>query len=145
MRNVALQPVGNLMIAVYNENPPTNTEHLEVLSVFRSLDLERTRCLTVTKGGAPTAAQRKDLTEALGGRQFRSAVVTNAHFVRGIVTALSWFNSEIRAFSKEQMQDALKYLDVPPESWEEVLATVKRLEADVQKPASTVAKNAASR
>jgi hypothetical protein len=47
--------------------------------------------------------------------------------VRGIVTAISWFNPGIKAFSTLQIPAALKYLDFPDDQHGPILAEIARL------------------
>ncbi len=127
MKNVAQKIVGNVIISVYNEHSPTDEEHRELVAVLKSLDHERMRSLVFTKGGAPSAAQRRELNDALGGKQFLTAVVSDARIVKGVVTAMSWFNSAIKAFSMQELDAALEYLDVPRFQFDQVRREARRL------------------
>ena len=69
--------------------------------------------LVATKGGGPTSTQRKYLNDLLAGRHVPVAVMSSSTAVRGVVTALSWFNRKIKAFPPEGLADALTYLEIP--------------------------------
>src|SRR5262245_26806804 len=114
MKNLAFKVIGNWIISVHNENPPTNAECQSGIDALKKVDANRVRMLTFTKGGAPTPAQRKLLNEALQGREMQTAIVSDAHLVRGIVTAMSWFNARIKAFSSDAVEDAFHYVGIPP-------------------------------
>ena len=131
MQNLVFQALGGLIVAVYNEHPPTDEDHRKALAVFRTMDFDRAKFLGVTRGGAPTPAQRKELTDTLRGRELQAAIVSDVRLVRGVVTALSWFNRKIRAYSMGEMEQALEYLEVPEGKRDRVRATVRHLEIDV--------------
>lgn len=138
-KSAAFGKVDELMVIVHNKLPPSDDEwnawlefNLRHVSPGTSL-----KCLVVTEGGAPTATQRLTMNEKLtahfGGNAnaFRGAIVTASSFVRGVVTALSWFNPGYCAFSPAHMNDALVYLEVPEQFHEEVRSLVKSLQAQL--------------
>jgi hypothetical protein len=134
VKNVAYKAVGHWFLAAYAESPPTEDEAREILRVFKSLDLDRMRTIVVTRGGAPTAAQRKELNEVLKGRVFPAAVVSDNIMVRGVVTAMSWFNSAIKVFSLSAIDDAMRYVGVPETHFVIVRSELVKLQAAVAKP-----------
>lgn len=134
MKNVAHKIIGDWFVAVWGENPPTEEEGRLILSVFKTLDFSRMRMLVFTRGGAPTPAQRKAMNEALQGTSFTTAIVTDVTLVRGVVTALSWFNSSIKAFSTAQVEDAFRYLQIPTTQYDLFRREVRRLEAELSTP-----------
>jgi hypothetical protein len=69
--------------------------------------------LVCTDGGGPTAAQGRRLNDLLDGRTVPVAIVSSSARVRGTVTALSWFNRRIKAFSPSALHDAIAYLEIP--------------------------------
>ena len=93
--------------------------------------------LIVTEGGAPTATQRQLMNEELAAylkenpRSLRSAIVTASTFVRGVVTALSWFHPGYCAFSPAHMDDAMDYLEVPQQHRAEMIVLAKSLQAQI--------------
>ncbi|MEZ4307331.1 MAG: hypothetical protein R3F14_04710 [Polyangiaceae bacterium] len=111
MRNQAFKILGNLHILVAGPNPPTDAEwHTYVEAVkaeeHRGLDLTEMRTLVITDGGGPNAAQRKMVNDVLRGRTTRVATVSGSPFFRGIVTALTWFNPEMRLYSPDKVTSA---------------------------------------
>jgi hypothetical protein len=119
--------VGDLMILVHTSRPPSTDEWATYISTISKLDPAKFQTLVFTDGGAPSSTQRKEVTEALGGRASRGAIVSASMLVRGVVTALSWFNPLIRAFSPDEVADALQYLCVPRDEEPRVWAEVQRL------------------
>lgn len=131
MKNVAFKAMSQWILVVYDVNPPTDEEARELLTNFKAIDLERTRMLIVTKGGAPTTAQRKDLNDFLKGRSFQTAVVCDLIMVRGIVTAMSWFNSGVKSFTSAEFEGAMRYLGMPQSQFEVVRAEISKLQASL--------------
>src|SRR5262249_27181347 len=83
---------GDLFVVVHRAKPPTDEEWTDYLESWRPLDMGNMRTLVFTDGGGPNPAQRKAATEALGGKSSLTAVVSSSPLIRGIVTALGWFN-----------------------------------------------------
>lgn len=131
MRNMAFKQSGKMLISYYNDRPPTEEDHAASVSAIKALDLGAVRFLTFTKGGAPSAAQRKDLNELLAGREVLTAIVSDAIMMRGVVTALSWFNRNVKVYSMDDAEEAFRYLGVPPNLHQHVWDDIRRLETEL--------------
>ena len=118
MKNAGYTIIGDYLISAWGEVTLSSDEEQEMLAFFKTLDLERIRCLVFTKGAAPTAMMRKHMHDALGGREMMAAIVTDVYFMRGIVTTMSWFNKQVRAFPSSALESALRYLEIPPDQYE---------------------------
>jgi hypothetical protein len=74
------------------------------------------RHLVLTDGAAPSAAQRARMHKELAREKpLRLAVITTVlsnPIKRGVATALSWANPQIRFFQPAQARDALQHLDL---------------------------------
>jgi hypothetical protein len=102
----------SLVVAVYTNESPTNDEWLHYLEIMRTL-APGYRMIIFSAGGGPTTMQRRDLellTLGQDGAKERVAVVTLSRLARGIVTAISWFNREIRAFDPSHRDEATEFL-----------------------------------
>jgi hypothetical protein len=135
MRTVAHKLLRNLMISVHGREHVSSEQFPEVLSTFQELDYENVRMLVVTEGGGPTPQQRREMVNAMGGREMVTAVVSDDIFIRGVVTALSWFNSKIKSFPRSDLEGAMRYLQIPPARFDEVRAEVAALRASLHEPA----------
>lgn len=113
MRNVAVRVVDRLFIVVYGTRDPTTEEWDTYLDMVRVHGIDRTQQLICTDGGEPSASQRQELNELLGGRWLPVAVVSSSVRIRGTVMALSWFNRKIKAFPPSSMREAIAYLELP--------------------------------
>lgn len=120
---------GGLMMLIHSTKSPTDAEWEPYFRELSKHDPTKIKSLAITAGGAPSGAQRKLVNDYLNGRQSRAAVVTGNTFVRGVVTALSWFNSMMKAYPPEDFDSALQYLGVR----ESEIALVRRELAVLQK------------
>lgn len=135
MKTMAFGKVDKYVIVVHSRKPPGDDEWEEYIQFnLRTFTPGDTlKYLVVTDGGAPTPTQRMILNEKLSeyvrGNTglFRSAIVTSSTFVRGVVTAISWFNSGIYAFSPQNLAEAMNYLEIPVEFHGEIRELVKML------------------
>lgn len=115
---------GDIVVAVYGESAPLDEEWKEYLAVLRPLS-ETYRMVIFSAGGGPSTMQRRDLEAATRNHKSRVAVVTSSRTARGIVTAISWFNREIKAFAPSKHQDAFTYLELAPNEIDAVLHAVR--------------------
>ncbi len=121
-----------IVILVHNKDTPSDEEWTRYCE-----DVQRWRksvegILVVSEGGGPNTMQRGSLETALG-EDFtgKTAVVTLSRIARGIVTALSWVNSRIKAFATNQMNAAADHVGVGKDEHLQLLAEVTKLRADL--------------
>jgi hypothetical protein len=103
---------GGLMLVAHTPRPPNDVDWEPYYDEMVKQDPEQLLHLVFTDGGAPSGAQRKRVNEYLQGRASRAAVITTSTMVHGVVTALGWFNSQIRTYSPKDLVAALKHLDM---------------------------------
>lgn len=127
---------GLLLLLAHGSSPPAQNEWAEYVEVLGEAHRGGTRGLLVlTDGPGPNSMQRKMVSSF----DLRSAVLTPSQVARGIVTALGWFGANIRAFIPEQIDDALKYLEVPSAEQQTVLRVLAGLRYELAgKPATLV-------
>ena len=132
MANMKHSVLDDLFILVHTEDPPSEKEWDAYLADLGRLagGIQKLTTLVFTKGGGPNVAQRAQLNKVLSGRPTRAAVISDARMPRVIVTALSWFNPEIRWFAEHRGIDALGYIG-RPESADAVLAGVRRMQSEL--------------
>lgn len=117
-----------LLLLAHGSVPPAQDEwnqYVEALAEGHKSGL--TGLLVLTDGPGPNSSQRKQISSF----DLRSAVLTPAAVARGIVTALSWFGANIRAFPPEQIDDALDYLQVPRAEQLQVLRVLAGLRVEL--------------
>lgn len=131
MKNIAYKVIDRLFIVVYAAADPTDDEWQGYLEEVKHHGIERTMQLISTEGGGPTATQRRYLNELLDGRTVPVAVMSASTRIRGVVTALSWFNRSIRAFPPSGLSDALAYLEIPQSRMDLIQREMKKLRASL--------------
>lgn len=103
---------GDTMTMVHTADAPTDEEWEAMLAHYRAH--RAPRVIVFTEGGGPNTLQRGRLNDTLAGTVVKTAIVSASQVIRGVVTALSWFNPGIRSFSPDRAAQALSYLGVPP-------------------------------
>jgi hypothetical protein len=110
-----------LAVAVYGDDSPIQDEWEVYLATMRTLQ-PGYRMVIFSSGGGPTTMQRRDLEQITEGQDSaRVAVITRSLLARGIVTAIRWFNREIKAFDPSHRQEAFVFLKLNKGEVEEVL------------------------
>lgn len=105
MTTMAFQAVDSIMILVHGTEPPTDHEWDALIATP-----DVVRVLVWTPGVGPNARQRQRMKSAVGGRATRTGVVTPSLMARGIVTALGWLGTDVRAFAPPEMDAALRFV-----------------------------------
>jgi hypothetical protein len=137
-KSMVCRAVGTLVVSVHSAQAPTEEEWSAYLALCRTVQGRGFQgVLVVTAGGGPNTKQRKTTREVFGEGPVPTAVVSDAHVIRGIVTAFSWFNKGIRAFAFNQgagLSDALKYLDVEGALADRVLLQLTEMHRELGAP-----------
>lgn len=111
------EPHGRLLVVYHGRQTPTMVEWDDYLSICcQIVEAEgQVRILIYTDGGGPDLLQRRRLAgviERVGSAVARTAIITDVWAVRQIVTMISWFNPEIRAFVGSDVTCAMDYLEL---------------------------------
>lgn len=121
---------GHVVIAVHTMKGPSDAEWQEYLACSREMlnhlgaRFTQVAGIAVTDGGAPSAAQRHQLIAALGGRHPVAAVVTNSTLIRGVVTALNWFDVRVKSYPPSEFAAALQRIGIKDQYHAEVVGEV---------------------
>ncbi len=133
-------PHGVVMLCVENALPPSDAEWRGYCrDVAVALESPTATAIAITDGGGPDATQRTVLNDLLAGRNVPCAVISDSLFVRGVVTALSWFNKEISVFSPSAVQQGLLFTNLNGERARAVWELIRRLNQQIDPPCSTIA------
>lgn len=133
MATLQFDIVESVAVLVHADVDPADAEWTRY--VERLGDADCSGILVLSDGASPSAAQRRQLVDRLeaNGRRIntQTAVLTGSLISRGVVTALSWFAPQIRAFEPSRLDEALGYLEVEPRHWDRVLGCALRLRAEL--------------
>jgi arginyl-tRNA--protein-N-Asp/Glu arginylyltransferase len=136
MRSAAYTIYQKLLLVMHTKENPSDAEWADYCA-FTAKNLPHfTSTIIVTEGGAPNTMQRGQLNDLLEANNFKQkvAVVTISRLARGIVTALSWYNPNIKAFSPTQIPAALDHVEFPRAHHEGVMKEIRALRQKLQLP-----------
>jgi hypothetical protein len=137
MRTMAFRVLPEINLAVNSSQDPSDDEWNAYIAAVTAkieggADVTKMRTLVFSDGGGPNAAQRALINEGLAGRPTRVALVSSSLAVRGVTTALRWFNPQIKSFSPSDVTSAFRFLDLGPADypwvWKEVQSLARELD-----------------
>jgi hypothetical protein len=112
--NTYAKMVGSLYLAIHTKTPPSDKEWDDFLLQMPPPP-HYVRALVFTDGGAPSAAQRKRLSESTAGRDIQTAVLSHALLPRFVNASISLFIKSMRSFNPEEFPQAIEYLKITKE------------------------------
>ena len=136
---------GELLLYLHTDQAPTEAQWDEGLELMRQCesalggDLSRMSIIAVTDGGAPTGPMRAGFISWLDGRQLNVSVVSDGTMVRGVVTAISWFNPMIKPFSPARWNEALTHGHATEAEGAIILADLERMDGEIRRRSRTLA------
>jgi hypothetical protein len=104
------------VVFLHTSRAPTPEEWAQSMELFARTvatgSFSKLRILVVTDGGGPDVVMRGELQAFFKthGHSPKTAVITTSVVVRGIVTAVSWFNPNIKALAPIHFGAALEHL-----------------------------------
>jgi hypothetical protein len=137
-RTILFREVRGCLVLVHGRDAPSEPEWSTYVETVR-LYAERVRMprfLIVTEGGAPSPAQRSTINKMAGPRyrEGKVAVITSSTFARGIVMAMRLVRRNVQAFAPDDMNEALRHLDVAPSDVSEINGAVTALRSELSGP-----------
>lgn len=138
MKTMAHAIVGTLIITVHTAKSPSQDEWGEYIRALETLTRElkdhtHLRNIVFTDGGAPDSVQRKAVNSIVASRSVTSAIVSRSQMVRTVVTAFSWFNEKVKAFSPDTIEEAYQHLKLSAYEIEVINNRVKQLRAQIDR------------
>lgn len=124
--------VGRFVVTVHSAQEPFDDEwNRYVLGAHEFQPLEAQRILVVSGGGAPNAAQRRQLVEALAGAQTPTAILTTSWIMRGAATAFRWFNPSLRVLGPSALAQAMDHLQLTGTERTTALRLIQELQREL--------------
>jgi hypothetical protein len=109
---MAFKVMDRVLVLAHGVDDPTDDEWFAYVTEIKRQGADLLPQVVLTEGGRPNSVQRKMLTDVLAGRGMKVAVLSKSTLVRGVVTAISWFNRDIRPFEVHELHEAIAYLGV---------------------------------
>jgi len=123
-------------VFVHGDTAPTVEDWNLILGMWREIpDPRAFRVLVLTRGAAPNAGQRAELSKVLGGARPRIALLTSSLIPRMAGKAFALFLPDFRVFDVSQVDAALSYLDLASDRGR-AERMLSELQDDVLGPAS---------
>jgi hypothetical protein len=118
-----------LLLGVHGAQAPSDAEwDLYCSWIPDLLKQPNPGCVVMTDGGAPTSAQREQMRKHLSREQCWTAVITDKALVRGVVTAIRWFNPKICAFAPWEVHEAFRFVGVAGDQIPRICETLRALD-----------------
>ena len=112
---LAWEMEGRLIVAVHTRRNPSESEWSRFINTYLSRPRPPdTRVLVVSYGGAPDAAQRKQLADALKVPA-PTAIMTASVVLRSLGTAFAFFNRQMKIVGIDEHDAACRYLGLSQE------------------------------
>jgi hypothetical protein len=124
----------DLAICIHNNNAPLPEEWALFMKSVSHVHPARLRMVVFTDGGAPTTLQRGEYTDYLKGNQAPMAIVSGNIAARGVGTALSWFNRQLKVFLPKKLGAALTHARVPESEHATLLEQIRTLSTSLIGP-----------
>jgi hypothetical protein len=118
---------GRVVLLVHGGLAYTPEEWGSILALARRPDLADLRVLVHDDNGTIDSARRAELIKAMDGRRPTAAVLTDDLLSRGVVTAIGWFTSGIKAFARADFETAARYLELTADERAFASKTIARL------------------
>jgi hypothetical protein len=122
--NMVSAAFGPLGVALHNASSPTDSEWADWMRIVYAIPVAELRILVFTDGGAPTTLQRGQFTDHLAGRAVPISVVSSSRLARGVATAISWFNPQIKVYPPAEIQQAFAHAGLRGGEPDELLRSI---------------------
>jgi hypothetical protein len=93
-----------------------------------------TKYIQFTPGATQlTSVQRKAGVDLVLAKKMKVVMITDSQLVRGIVTAASWLGLKVASWRSNQMEEAVKSLDVPAHYESAIVDAIQKLASEIGK------------
>jgi hypothetical protein len=134
--NFCVFRVASTVVSIHTTLSPTDQQWDEYLDAIKKVLADfgfiKASAISFTDGGAPTSAQRERFNLFLGGRSARTSVVSGSSVVRAVVTALGWFNQQIKTYPPNRVHDALVHIGFAPSDVPKLCARLRPMAGSVE-------------
>lgn len=123
---------GRLLVVVHTKHNPTKVEWQSLIrdNIERAAG-QPLRVMVVSHGGGPDVDQRKQLAEALKSIAAPTVVMTASALVRGITSALGFFNRRMTSVALDDMEGAFRFLELTGDERQVASRTRRDLEQEL--------------
>jgi hypothetical protein len=136
MHTLQYEKSGQTLLVVHTSEAPTDDDWDAWLERMGQLDYKN--ILIVSRGGGPTATQRRKTNKFWVGKKVpKFALVTTSRFVIGIVKAFNWFlDDQLKPFHPDHLERAFEYIEVPEHERDALRMTAELLAKQLEQRAA---------
>lgn len=117
-----------MLLALHAEAAPSEAEWDKYLDAMPGVLAHPNGVgMVLTDGGTPSTAQRERMRKKDAGAVRCNAIITDRAIVRGVVTAVSWFNPKVCAFAPREFPQAFSFVGLSGAQIASVCATLEQL------------------
>jgi hypothetical protein len=133
-KTIFAREVDGVRVAVHTAEDPCDDDWKLALEWSRTKAREPAmiRYLVLSEGGKPNARQRAEFSKVVGDHSIRTALVTGSVLARGAITAMSWFNADMRAFAPDNLDEAFAFLGIPSSQHDRFRSAIAELRAEMR-------------
>jgi hypothetical protein len=123
---------GRLLVVLHSSQNPTKLEWQGLLrdNIERG-SAQPLRVMVVSHGGGPDVDQRKQLAVALRSIAAPTVVMTGSAIVRGITTALGFFNRRMTSVGLDDVEGAFRFLELTGDERQSAVRVRRELEQEL--------------
>jgi hypothetical protein len=136
MHTLSYERSGQTLVVVHTSEAPSDEDWNAWVERMGESDYKN--ILIISRGGGPTAAQRRRTNKFWAGKQVpRFSLVTTSRFVIGIVKAFNWFlDDQLKPFHPNDFEQALGYIEVPEPERDALRMTIELLQKQLEQRAA---------
>jgi hypothetical protein len=138
MTTLLWKVVGSVMVVRENKETPSDMEwdaFIAATTEYRKR-VDMLRVLIITDGGGPNGNQRSKIKDAIGDKQFKSAVVSDAIKIRFIASAIMLISKNHASFTTREASGAYTHLALTADERRKVDECVVQLDAELKRGAA---------
>lgn len=133
-KTAAWQWVGNYLIEAFAAETLDKVKWAELMREIAARRSTLQGVLVLPGSPVPSATQRAQLTEALGGSTVKAAILSDSALVRTALTAINYFvQGQARAFAPTQVDAAFAYLGVPRDQYPLIRQAMATLQQELSR------------
>jgi hypothetical protein len=123
------------LVVMFSKTGPVKDEWAEYLASVKrySETAPQIRVISISHGWVPDPGQRQMLEQSLGATYDRAkiSIITGSTYVRGVFMAIKRLHPTYRIFGPESIDDALRYVDLPPQYFDEMKQQIAVMNVEV--------------
>lgn len=133
--SLAYQDLDDLLLVVHRLSGEIDDADWQMLVTATKKMCARTdKCLVLPGKARLTRPQIAQIGDVVSAGRMRVAVLLEGAAARGVTAALGWITKRYRAFEPHQVTEALSYLSISPDRYENVFRVLDDMRRGMSRP-----------